>query len=111
MKPCISQATTLKNPFEADPAIFSRNGWTDVEIWLTKLETFLQDHTLDTGPNDPRIRGHPTRRRGFPGRSSPIARGRARNPLEALCEPSGNTRGAGGARSDRDAGFRGAAEP
>jgi 2-keto-myo-inositol isomerase len=46
MKPCISQATTLKNPFEADPAIYSRNGWTDVEIWLTKLETFLQDHTL-----------------------------------------------------------------
>ncbi len=46
MKPCISQATTLKNHFEADPAIFSRNGWTDVEIWLTKLETFLQDHTL-----------------------------------------------------------------
>ena len=46
MKPCISQATTLKSPFEADPAIFSRNGWTDVEIWLTKLETFLQDHTL-----------------------------------------------------------------
>ena len=46
MKPCISQATTLKSPFEADPAIFSRNGWSDVEIWLTKLETFLQDHTL-----------------------------------------------------------------
>lgn len=46
MKPCISQATTLKNPFEADPSIYSRNGWTDVEIWLTKLETFLRDHTL-----------------------------------------------------------------
>jgi 2-keto-myo-inositol isomerase len=46
MKPCISQATTLKNPFEADPAVFSRNGWTDVEIWLTKLETFLKDHSL-----------------------------------------------------------------
>ena len=46
MKPCISQATTLKTPFEADPAVFSRNGWTDVEIWLTKLETFLQDHSL-----------------------------------------------------------------
>jgi 2-keto-myo-inositol isomerase len=45
MKPCISQATTLKNPFEADPAVFSRNGWTDVEIWLTKLETFLQSHS------------------------------------------------------------------
>ena len=46
MKPCISQATTLKNPFEADLAVYSRNGWTDVEIWLTKLETFLQDHSL-----------------------------------------------------------------
>jgi 2-keto-myo-inositol isomerase len=46
MKPCISQATTLKTPFEADPPIYSRNGWTDVEIWLTKLETFLRDHSL-----------------------------------------------------------------
>ena len=26
--------------------MFSRNGWTDVEIWLTKLETFLRDHSL-----------------------------------------------------------------
>jgi 2-keto-myo-inositol isomerase len=46
MKPCISQATTLKNPFEADLAVYSRNGWTDVEIWLTKLETYLQDHAV-----------------------------------------------------------------
>jgi 2-keto-myo-inositol isomerase len=46
MKPCISQATTLKAPFEADLPVLSRNGWTDVEIWLTKLETFLQNHSL-----------------------------------------------------------------
>jgi 2-keto-myo-inositol isomerase len=46
MKPCISQATTLKTPFEADLPLLSRNGWTDVEIWLTKLESFLQDHSL-----------------------------------------------------------------
>jgi 2-keto-myo-inositol isomerase len=45
MKPCISQATTLKNPFEADPAVYRGAAWTAVEIWLTKLETFLQDHT------------------------------------------------------------------
>jgi 2-keto-myo-inositol isomerase len=44
MKPCISQATTLKNSFEADPAVFSRNGWTAVEVWLTKLESFLEGH-------------------------------------------------------------------
>jgi len=45
MQPCISQATTLKNPFEADPAMLSRNGWTAVEIWLTKLESFLDGHS------------------------------------------------------------------
>jgi sugar phosphate isomerase/epimerase len=44
MKPCISQATTLKNAFEADAAVFSRNGWIAVEIWLTKLESFLEGH-------------------------------------------------------------------
>ena len=46
MKPCISQATTLKNSFEADLPVLSRSGWTDVEIWLTKLETFLQTHSV-----------------------------------------------------------------
>jgi sugar phosphate isomerase/epimerase len=45
MKPCISQATTLKTPFEVDVPVLSRTGWSDVEVWLTKLETFLQDHT------------------------------------------------------------------
>jgi sugar phosphate isomerase/epimerase len=44
MKPCISQATTLTTSFEADPAVFARNGWTAVEIWLTKLESFLEGH-------------------------------------------------------------------
>ncbi len=46
MKPCISQATTLKTPFEADPPLLSRNGWADVEIWLTKLEGYLRDHSI-----------------------------------------------------------------
>jgi sugar phosphate isomerase/epimerase len=36
----------LKTPFEADLPLLSRNGWTDVEIWLTKLEAYLQDHSL-----------------------------------------------------------------
>src|SRR6476619_166904 len=42
MKPCISQATTLGTTFEADLAAYARGGWTAVEIWLTKLETFLE---------------------------------------------------------------------
>jgi 2-keto-myo-inositol isomerase len=46
MKPCISQATILSNSFEADLPVLSRSGWTDVEIWLTKLESFLDGHSL-----------------------------------------------------------------
>jgi sugar phosphate isomerase/epimerase len=45
MKPCISQATTLNNPFEADPAVYGRAGWDAVELWLTKLEAFLHNHS------------------------------------------------------------------
>ena len=44
MKPCISQATTLSTPFEADLSAYARGGWTAVELWLTKLETYLESH-------------------------------------------------------------------
>jgi sugar phosphate isomerase/epimerase len=47
MIPCISQATTLKNPFEADPEAYSRAGWSAVEVWLTKLESFLKSHSSE----------------------------------------------------------------
>ena len=46
MKPCISQATTLSTPFEVDLASYAMAGWSAVELWLTKLETYLRDHTL-----------------------------------------------------------------
>ena len=36
----------LEEPLRGGPGRLSRNGWTDVEIWLTKLETFLQAHSL-----------------------------------------------------------------
>ena len=42
MTPCISQATTLSTSFEADLTAYSRAGWTAVELWLTKLETYLE---------------------------------------------------------------------
>lgn len=45
MKPCISQATTLSTPFESDVSAYARGGWTAVEVWLTKLETYLESHT------------------------------------------------------------------
>jgi sugar phosphate isomerase/epimerase len=46
MKPCISQASTMMNPFEADLAAYAGGGWTAVELWLTKLEAFLAVHSL-----------------------------------------------------------------
>ncbi len=46
MKPCISQATTLSTAFDADLTSFSRSGWTAVELWLTKLEAFLESHSV-----------------------------------------------------------------
>ena len=46
MKPCISQLTTVTNPFEADPTAYRSGGWAAVELWLTKLESFVQAHSL-----------------------------------------------------------------
>jgi sugar phosphate isomerase/epimerase len=46
MKPCISQATTMSTPLEADLPAFARGGWPAVELWLTKLESFLAAHTI-----------------------------------------------------------------
>src|SRR5215831_15743025 len=34
------------NPFEADPAAYRGGGWVAVELWLTKLESFVQAHSL-----------------------------------------------------------------
>jgi len=47
MQLCISQATVLDSPFEADADVISRAGWPMVEIWLTKLETYLQKEPLE----------------------------------------------------------------
>ena len=46
MKPCISQATNLSTPFEADLASAARGGFRAVELWLTKLETYLESHSV-----------------------------------------------------------------
>jgi 2-keto-myo-inositol isomerase len=44
--PCISQATTLSTRFEDDLAYYASAGFTAVEIWLTKLETYLAGRSL-----------------------------------------------------------------
>ncbi|HEV3163780.1 MAG TPA: sugar phosphate isomerase/epimerase [Isosphaeraceae bacterium] len=46
MKPCINQVTTLRGLFEEDLEAYARAGWSALEIWLTKLETYLQTHSI-----------------------------------------------------------------
>jgi 4-hydroxyphenylpyruvate dioxygenase len=46
MKPAISQICCLHSPFDRDLEDFAAAGYKQVEVWLTKLETYLQNHTL-----------------------------------------------------------------
>ena len=45
MKACISQVTTLMNPFESDASSYRSGGWEAVELWLTKVESYVQSHS------------------------------------------------------------------
>jgi sugar phosphate isomerase/epimerase len=47
MKLCISQATTMSTSFEGDLDAYARAGWEAVEVWLTKLEQFLQTRSIE----------------------------------------------------------------
>lgn len=45
MKPCISEATTLPCTFAEDVAAYADAGCSAMEVWLTKLETHLEQHS------------------------------------------------------------------
>ena len=45
MKPCISEATTLSSDFAADVAAYADAGCPGMEVWLTKLEQYLEKHS------------------------------------------------------------------
>ncbi|MGL6074276.1 MAG: sugar phosphate isomerase/epimerase family protein [Fimbriiglobus sp.] len=47
MIPALSQAITLSTPFEADILGLSDGGCRQVEVWLTKLEQYLEKHSLE----------------------------------------------------------------
>jgi 2-keto-myo-inositol isomerase len=47
MKPAISQVCSLDAPFEQDIADYAAAACRSIEIWLGKLETYLERHTLD----------------------------------------------------------------
>jgi len=46
MIPSLSQVSCLNSPFDRDLEDFAAAGCTQVEVWLTKLETYLETHTL-----------------------------------------------------------------
>ncbi len=47
MKICFSEATTMPAPFAEDVAACAGGGFTALEVWLTKLETYLESHAAD----------------------------------------------------------------
>ena len=46
MQPCISEATTMPSTFAEDVAHYADAACPGIEVWLTKLETHLETHSL-----------------------------------------------------------------
>lgn len=47
MLPALSQVCSLNSPFEADVADYAAGQCRAIEVWLTKLETYLASHSVD----------------------------------------------------------------
>ncbi len=47
MKPCLSQVCSLNSPFETDVEDYAAGHCGAIELWLGKLETYLESHSLD----------------------------------------------------------------
>ncbi len=47
MKPTLSQICSLESPFEKDIEDYAAGQCQTIELWLTKLETYLQHHSYD----------------------------------------------------------------
>lgn len=47
MLPALSQVCSLNSPFEADVADYAAGQCRALEVWFTKLETYLERHSLD----------------------------------------------------------------
>lgn len=47
MDPCLAQVCSLDSPFEKDVEDYAAGACRAIEVWLTKLETYLESHSLD----------------------------------------------------------------
>src|SRR5262249_15821892 len=46
-QPALAQICSLPSPFEQDLADYSAGACRTIEVWLTKLETYLETHSID----------------------------------------------------------------
>jgi 4-hydroxyphenylpyruvate dioxygenase len=46
MHPCLAQVCSLNSPFEKDVEDYAAGACHAIEVWLTKLETYLTTHTI-----------------------------------------------------------------
>jgi 2-keto-myo-inositol isomerase len=47
MRPCLAQVSTLNAPFAQDVEDYAAGACREIEVWLTKLENYLREHSLD----------------------------------------------------------------
>ncbi len=47
MEPCLAQVCSLDSPFEKDVEDYAAGACRAIEVWLTKLEPYLESHSLD----------------------------------------------------------------
>jgi sugar phosphate isomerase/epimerase len=47
MKPCLAQISSLNSPFAQDVEDYAAGACRAIEVWCTKLEDFLREHSLD----------------------------------------------------------------
>ncbi|MGE0758122.1 MAG: sugar phosphate isomerase/epimerase family protein [Pirellulaceae bacterium] len=47
MRPALAQISTLNSPFDGDVREYAASQCSALEVWLTKLEDYLQTHSLD----------------------------------------------------------------
>ena len=114
MTPALSQVCTLHAKFEQDLEDYAAGQCRAMEVWLTKLETYFESHSLDD------VRGLLAKHEmavpvaSFQGRAIDLARGCAARALgsfrQAACAvPGVGDQDVGGRRrrerADRAAGF------
>ena len=88
MKPCISQATTLSTPFEADIVAYAMAGWSARRALADQAGDVPRSHSVAEAQVAPRSQRDPGRRRRVAGGAPALPGRRAGRPLRPLPPPA-----------------------